>query len=147
MEITRREFIAQSVAGVALLQRSPSDLPSLTIVEASNLIRSKRLSPVELTSAILERIDRVEPRVRAFITLTRDEALRDAKAAEKEIASGRYRGPLHGIPIGVKDTHYTKGIRTTAATRVLADFVPGFDATVVTRLKNAGAILVGKTTL
>src|SRR6185436_18360492 len=78
---------------------------------------------------------------------TRDEAMRAARAAEQEIARGRYRGPLHGIPFAVKDTHYTKGIRTTANTPVLVEFVPAFDATVVTRLENAGAVLVGKTHL
>lgn len=147
MQITRREFITQSVAGVAMLQRPSSGLHNLTITEASNLIRSRRLSPVELTAAILKRIDEVEPRVRAFITVIREDALRAAESAGKEIVAGKYRGPLHGIPVGVKDTHYTKGVRTTAATRVLADFIPQFDATVVTRLKNAGAILIGKTTL
>ena len=70
-----------------------------------------------------------------------------ARAAEQEIRQGRYRGPLHGIPVGVKDTHYSAGVRTTAASRVLTDFVPGFDATVVRRLKDAGAILIGKTNL
>lgn len=139
--------MAHSAAGVAMLQGSNSDPFNLTIIEAANLIRTRRLSPVELIQATLKRIDSIEPKVRAFITLTREEALRAAGSAEKEITAGKYRGPLHGIPIGVKDTHYTKGVRTTAATRVLADFIPQFDATVVTRLKNAGAILIGKTTL
>ena len=73
---------------------------------------------------MLDRIGRVEPRVHAFITVTRDEAMRAAREAEQEIAAGKYRGPLHGIPFGVKDTHYTKGIRTTANTPVLTEFVP-----------------------
>ena len=77
--------------------------------------------------------------------MVRDEGLQAARSAEKDIMSGEYRGHLHGIPVGVKDTHYTKGFRTKAGTPLLADLIPTFDATVVTRLKNAGAVLVGKT--
>src|SRR5439155_15221462 len=124
-----------------------TDLPYLSLTEASALIKARRLSPVELTQAILDRIDRLDSKVGAFITVTRDEAMRAARAAEQEIARGKYRGPLHGIPFGVKDTHYTKGIRTTANTPVLVDFVPRFDATVVAKLKTAGGVLVGKTKL
>ena len=108
------------------------------MIEAAALIKARRLSPVELTQALLDRIDRLDGKVGAFITVTREEALRSAREAEREIAAGRYRGPLHGIPFGVKDTHYTKGIRTTANTPVLLDFVPDFDATVVAKLKQAG---------
>ena len=148
-ELTRRDFLA---AGSALpltqavrLPAAPStDLPYLSLTEASALIKARRLSPVELTQAILDRIDRLDGNVGAFITVTRDLALGAAREAEQEIARGRYRGPLHGIPFGVKDTHYTKGIRTTANTPVLLDFVPDFDATVVARLKAAGGVLVGK---
>jgi aspartyl-tRNA(Asn)/glutamyl-tRNA(Gln) amidotransferase subunit A len=160
MNLSRREFVAGSLGTLALphLLRASDriakteppaggDLHYLTIQGASARIRSKQLSPVELTEAILKRIDQVEPQVHAFITITRDEAREAARVAEKEIMAGRYRGPLHGIPVAVKDTHYTKGIRTTCASPVLADFVPPFDATVVARLKNAGAILVGKTNL
>jgi aspartyl-tRNA(Asn)/glutamyl-tRNA(Gln) amidotransferase subunit A len=114
------------------------------MTDAAALIKSRRLSPVELTQAILDRIDRVDGRVGAFITVTREAALRAAREAEQEIARGRYRGPLHGIPFGVKDTHYTQGVRTTANTPVLLDFVPDFDATVVAKLKQAGGVLVGK---
>src|SRR5690606_33888356 len=80
-------------------------------------------------------------------TVARDEAIAAARLAEREIQQGRYRGPLHGIPFGVKDTYYSRGIRTTAASRVLADFVPDFDCTIVRRMKEAGAILVGKLNL
>ena len=147
-ELTRRDFLAAATA-LPLTQavRSatpPADLPYLSLTEASALIKARRLSPVELTQAILDRIDRLDGRVGAFITVTRDLALRAAREAEQEIARGRYRGPLHGIPFGVKDTHYTKDIRTTANTPVLLDFVPDFDATVVARLKAAGGVLVGK---
>jgi len=128
-------------------QALPGDLHYLTIAQAAAQIRARRLSPVELTQAVLARIDQVEPKVRAFITLTRDGALEAARAAEREIAAGRYRGPLHGIPVAVKDTHYTRGIRTTCASPVHAEFVPSFDATIVARLKAAGAVLMGKTNL
>jgi aspartyl-tRNA(Asn)/glutamyl-tRNA(Gln) amidotransferase subunit A len=150
MDLTRRDFLAAAAAvpvAQALRPASPPDLTYLSLTEASALIKSRRLSPVELTQALLDRIDRLDGAVGAFITVTREEALRAARAAEQEIARGRYRGPLHGIPFAVKDTHYTKGIRTTANTTVLVDFVPDFDATVVTRLKNAGAVLAGKTHL
>jgi aspartyl-tRNA(Asn)/glutamyl-tRNA(Gln) amidotransferase subunit A len=151
MDLTRRDFLAGAAAvPVAQALRSaspPPDLPYLSLSEAAALIKSRRLSPVELTQAILDRIDRLDGAVGAFLTITRDEAVRAARAAEQEIARGRYRGPLHGIPFAVKDTHYTKGIRTTANTPVLVDFVPDFDATVVTRLKQAGAVLAGKTHL
>ena len=148
MDLTRRDFLAAAAAvpvGQALRPGAPpADLPYLSLSEASALIKTRRLSPVALTQAILDRIDRLDGAVGAFITVTRDGALGAARDAEREIARGEYRGPLHGIPFGVKDTHYTKGIRTTANTPVLVDFVPGFDATVVAKLKTAGGVLVGK---
>ena len=161
MAISRRVFLAASLGTAvtpAVAQPRPPapapvrrpasvDLPWLSITDAAALLRSRRLSPVELTQAILDRIDRIEPRVHAFITVARDEAVRAARIAEQEIAAGRYRGPLHGIPFGVKDTHYTKGIRTTANTPVLSDFVPDTDATVVARLTQAGGVLIGKLSL
>ena len=160
MSVSRRGFLAGSLgmfgvsnaltlnAAVAVQTQGPiGELHYLTIRDAGARIRGKRLSPVELTQATLARIDAVEPKVRAFITLTREGALEAARAAEREIMAGRYRGPLHGIPVAVKDTHYTKGVRTTCASPVHENFVPAFDATIVTRLKNAGAILMGKTNL
>jgi aspartyl-tRNA(Asn)/glutamyl-tRNA(Gln) amidotransferase subunit A len=132
---------------VVKAQQPAGDLHYLSIRDAAARIRTKRLSPVELTQAILARIDQVESKIHAFITLTRENALETATSAEREIMSGRYRGPLHGIPVAVKDTHYTKGVKTTCASPVHADFVPSFDATIVARLKNAGAILMGKTNL
>ena len=163
MDLSRRRFLAASVAAVQatrsaktsaapweqarVRQPANADLPYLSVAEAAVLLRTRKLSPVELTQAVFDRIARVEPRVHAFITITQDDAMRAARAAEREITAGKYRGPLHGIPFGVKDTHYTTGIRTTANTPVLTDFVPDFDATVVARLKQAGAVLVGKLSL
>lgn len=120
------------------------ELTRLTIQQAAAQLRSRKLSAVELTQATLERIASVEPRVGAFITIVGDRALDAARQADREIAAGRYRGPLHGIPFGVKDTYYTRGIRTTAGSPVLGDFVPDSDAAIVERLTTAGAILLGK---
>lgn len=122
------------------------NLYDLTISEASRLIQSKKLSPVELTKACLDRIDQVEDRVQAWVTVVREMALRDAKAAEHSILHGEISDPLHGIPFGAKDLYYTAGIRTTGGSKIDADFIPMEDAAVITRLKSAGAILLGKTT-
>ena len=123
------------------------DLAALSITDAAKRISSRQLSPVELTTAVLARIDALNPKVGAFITVAADQALAAARTAAQEIQRGQYRGPLHGIPVAVKDTYYTKGIRTTAASPVLEHFVPDFDAAIVERLRNAGAILVGKLNL
>jgi len=151
MNLTRRDFLAATAAlpvAQALTRAAPpAELPYLSLTEASALVKARRLSPVELTQAILDRIDRLDARVGAFITVMREQALAAARQAERDIARGMYRGPLHGIPFGVKDTHYTRGIRTTANTPVLLDFVPDFDATVVRKLQQAGGVLVGKTKL
>jgi aspartyl-tRNA(Asn)/glutamyl-tRNA(Gln) amidotransferase subunit A len=117
------------------------------ISEQADLIRRKEISPVELLSAFRQRIERVEKRVNAFITLMPQRAMRAARAAEKEILRGVYRGPLHGVPIALKDLFYTKGIRTTAGSRILKDFVPQEAATSVVLLKRAGAVLLGKTNM
>src|SRR5215469_8203844 len=119
----------------------------MTIADVSRHIRSKKLSPVELTNWFLQRIKRLNPVLNAYVTLTEERACADAKAAEKEISRGRYRGPLHGIPVSIKDNLVTKGIRTTAGSKVLAEWVPDHDATVVERLKKAGAIILGKTNM
>jgi aspartyl-tRNA(Asn)/glutamyl-tRNA(Gln) amidotransferase subunit A len=120
------------------------ELYFLTIAEAAKLLKSKALSPVELTQAILSRIDDIDPRLDSYLLVTRDEALRQAQDAEREIMAGRWRGPLHGIPYGLKDIIETAGIRTTAHSKVLADNIPAEDATVALRLKQAGAVLLGK---
>ena len=123
---------------------SRADLCFTSISEASALIESRELSPVELVEAHLARVEQTEPRLNAFITLLADEALEQANAAEREIAAGNYRGALHGIPIGLKDLYYTKGVRTTVGSKILRDFVPGYDAAVTERFSEAGAVLMGK---
>ena len=119
----------------------------LTLDELAGRIRAKEVSPVDATEAVLERIERLNPKLNAYITVMTDQALAEARAAADEIASGHYRGPLHGVPIGVKDLCATKGVRTTAGSKILADWVPDEDATVVRKLREAGAVIVGKTHL
>jgi aspartyl-tRNA(Asn)/glutamyl-tRNA(Gln) amidotransferase subunit A len=123
------------------------DLCYLSAAEQGRLIRDRRLSPVELVSACLERIGRYDGVLRAYITVLAEQALAQAREAEREIAAGRYRGPLHGIPFGVKDQLCTRGIRTTLGSKILADWVPDHDAAVIERLRAAGAILIGKENL
>lgn len=123
------------------------DLTLLSAAEQGRLIRERKLSPVELVRACLARIERWDPVLRAYITVCADAALESARAAEREITAGRWLGPLHGLPFGVKDQLNTRGIRTTLGSRVLAGNVPDHDATVIERLKAAGAILLGKENL
>src|SRR6266511_614269 len=120
------------------------EIPFLSATTLGELIRNKDISPLEATEAYLERIDAVDGTLHSYITVCRDEALRADREAEQALARGDYRGPLHGVPVAVKDQFWTKGIRTTGGSRILADFIPHEDATVVARLKAAGAILVGK---
>ncbi|MCK5553749.1 MAG: amidase, partial [Deltaproteobacteria bacterium] len=120
------------------------DLESTTIDALSEFVRKKEISPVEIIKATLQRIEKYDGELKAFITVTSEEALECAKNAEASIARGGYIGPLHGIPIGLKDIIFTKGIRTTCGSKILGDFFPRKDATVVERLKKAGAIIVGK---
>lgn len=123
------------------------DLQDLTIADASEQISSKRISPLELTRLMLDRIEALNPKFIAYITVDADGAIAAAKTAEAEILRGRYRGPLHGIPVSIKDNIATRGVRTTAGSKVLDDWVPDFDATVVARLKQAGAVILGKTNM
>ncbi len=123
------------------------ELPYLTIAEAAALIKSKKLSPVELTEALLSRVDRLNPVLNAYITITADFAIAQAREAEAEIQKGDYKGPLHGIPLALKDLLCTEGILTTGATAALSDWVPGEDSEVWRRLKASGAILLGKLNL
>jgi aspartyl-tRNA(Asn)/glutamyl-tRNA(Gln) amidotransferase subunit A len=121
-----------------------SELTQITLIEAVTMLRGKSVSPVELARAFLARIERLNPELNAFITVTAEQALQQARQAEMEIQRGDWRGPLHGIPLALKDLIDTAGIRTTAASAVFKDRVPGEDAEVVRRLKAAGAVLLGK---
>src|SRR5438094_891902 len=121
------------------------DLDALTIADASRRLRARELSATELTRAALGRIAAEDGDLRAFITVAEENALRAAAASDARLAAGTGIGPLDGIPVALKDVIATAGIRTTAASRILADFVPPYDATVTARLKAAGAIIVGKT--
>jgi aspartyl-tRNA(Asn)/glutamyl-tRNA(Gln) amidotransferase subunit A len=135
---------ASGIAFAQVTKRSEDDLTRLTLSEASDLVRSRKISSTELTSACLARIERLNPDLNAFITVTGEQAIADAKAADRDIISGRRRGALHGIPIGLKDLFDTAGVRTTAGSAIFADRVPSEDAEVVRRLKAAGAVIVGK---
>ena len=120
------------------------DIAFLSATELGSAIKSKEISPVEAVEAYLDRIERIDPQVNSYITVMAEQARQEALEAEKEIRRGDYRGPLHGIPMGIKDQIYTKGVRTTDASKIRSDFIPKFDATVVTNLKKAGAIVLGK---
>src|SRR6201993_5574883 len=123
-------------------------MPTLkTIAELAPRLRRKEVSPVELTRACLERIEKLNPALNAFITVSAESALAEARAAENEITRGDWRGPLHGVPVALKDNIDTAGTRTTAASALFEDRVPSADAPVVTRLKDAGAVIIGKTNL
>ncbi len=124
-----------------------ANLHHTPLADVARLIERGEVSPVEVTQRILDRIGAMDGDLHSYVTITAEHALSSAKAAEAEIRSGRYRGPLHGIPIGVKDLCYTQGVRTMGGTKVLADFVPAFDATAVARLRAAGAVILGKLTL
>ena len=121
-----------------------NELHYLTVSAAASLIESGQLSPVELVEAHLERIEQTDERLNSFVTLLADEARSAAADAESAIQGGGYLGPLHGIPIGLKDLYYTKGVRTTVGSKIMGDFIPDYDAAVTERFRNAGAILLGK---
>lgn len=121
--------------------------PFQTVSELAPLIKSRKLSPVELVRDLLAHIEAVNPRVNAFLTVTREHALNQARLAEREIAGGAYRGPLHGIPYAVKDLVATKGIRTTNGSKATANWIPDHESSVTARLTQAGAILIGKLNL
>ena len=124
-----------------------AEIPFLGVAELSELIRKKEVSPVEVTEAYLERIDNLDFKFNAYLTVCRQQALDQAKEAEAAIARGEYLGPMHGIPVAVKDQLWTQGIRSTGGSRILAEFVPEEDATAVSNLKKAGAVVLGKTNL
>lgn len=122
-----------------------TDLLSLGIVDLASRLEKRELSPLELVEHYFSRIDQVNPKLNAFVAVSADDARRAAKAAGDEIRSGRYKGPLHGIPLGIKDIIDTSGIRTTYGSAIFRNNIPEKDATVVSRLKEAGAIILGKT--
>jgi aspartyl-tRNA(Asn)/glutamyl-tRNA(Gln) amidotransferase subunit A len=122
-------------------------LENLTIAKLGPELKTRAVSAVELTKQLLERIERVNPLVNAYVTVTADAALADAEKADAEIGRNRYRGPLHGIPFAIKDNLATGGVRTTAGSKILNEWVPEHDATVVAKLKEAGAVILGKTNL
>ena len=117
------------------------------ITEVAGKLRSGGISPVELTRALLDRIAALDGELKSYATVMTEQAMAAARAAEQEIAAGGYRGPLHGVPIAVKDLCFTRGVATMGGAQVLRDFVPDFDGTVVQRLNDAGAIILGKLNL
>ena len=121
-----------------------NEIPFLSATELAQLLKTRQLSPIEAAESYLERIEQIDPALNSYITVTAETARADARQAEAEIAAGQYRGPLHGIPVAVKDQFYTAGVPTTGGSEILRHFIPDHDATVITKLKDAGAILLGK---
>ena len=156
--LSRREFVALGVGAAALPAvagskttsagpMAPDELVSLSLAEASRRIRARQVSSVELTQALLDRIKIYNPKVNAYITVMRDQALAQAARLDDEAKAGKFRSPLHGIPIALKDNIDTAGTRTTAASQVFDDRIPTEDAEVARRLKEAGAVIIGKANL
>src|SRR6266853_4487834 len=162
-DLSRRAFLIATLAGTAISltmvpavpetdQKSQSanpvsggqgdDVTRMNLREVADLVRKKKVSPVELTTACLARIDRVNPALNAFITITAESALEQARDAEAEVQRGKWRGPLHGVPIALKDLFDTAGVKTTAASALFKDRIPAEDAEVVRRLNAAGAVLL-----
>ena len=123
---------------------SSNDLIYMSAAEIADNIKEKQISPVEVVRAYLDRIEAVDSKVNAYITVMADDALDAARQSEADVIAGSIKGPLHGVPVGVKDQIYTNGTRTSCASKIRADFVPDFDATVVKGLKRSGAIILGK---
>jgi amidase len=160
--LTRRDLLA-SLAGIAALPaaataygRSPptasasqvaAPLHYASLADVAGRIAAREIRPSELTRQMLDRIAAVDGRLQSYVTVMAEQAIASARRADAEIEAGRYRGPLHGVPIGVKDLCYTRGVRTMAGTKVFANFVPDFDATAVARLEAAGAVILGKLAL
>lgn len=162
--LSRRAFLGTASAGTAgylfgvehwipaeassslnsLASAASSDLTNLNLHEVAALVKEKKISSVEITRACLARIELLNPSLNAFITITADSALAQARQAESEVQKGQWRGPLHGIPIALKDLIDTAGVRTTAASALFKDRIPQEDAAVVQRLRDAGAVLLGK---
>ena len=121
-----------------------NEIPFLSATELAEMYRSGQVSPVEATEAYLARIEQVDPALNSYITVTAEQARAEARQAQEEISAGQVRGPLHGIPVAVKDQFCTAGVATTGGSEILRDYVPDYDATVMARLKDAGAVLLGK---
>ncbi|NLD69633.1 MAG: amidase [Limnobacter sp.] len=121
-----------------------TNLPFATMSELAEAYRSKELSPVEVTKAMLERIEKLDSKLHSYVTVTPEIALEQAKQAEADLAAGKDRGPMHGIPVAIKDLCETKGVRTTWGTKILKDYVPDGDSTAVRKLQEAGAVMLGK---
>ncbi len=126
---------------------SDTRLYYLSIADTAAMLRAKKISAVEVAQAYLDRIDAHDGRLRAYITVMREQALAQAREAERDIQAGRYIGPLHGIPVAVKDIIYTRDVLTSAGSKVLSDHLPSDDSTIVERLRGAGAVLLGKLNL
>ena len=120
------------------------EIPFLTATDLSKLIESKEVSPIEATEAYLDRIQEVDGSLNSYITVTGEQALESARLAEQEITTGINRGPLHGVPVAVKDQFNTAGVLTTGGSSILKENIPEEDATVISKLKDAGAVLLGK---
>jgi amidase len=153
--LTRRDLLA-SLAGVAALPAAAAATPATQITrplhyaslaDVAGRIEAREIQSSDLTQQMLDRIAAVDGRLQSYVTIMAEQAIASARRADAEIRAGRYRGPLHGVPIGVKDLCYTRGVRTMAGTKVFADFVPDYDATVVARLEAAGAVILGKLVL
>ena len=141
----RRRRCQVALAGLAADELTSS--PSPRIAELAPRLAAQEISPVELTDAVLARIERLDPPLNAFITVTAESARHAARAAEAAIMAGHHLGPLHGIPVALKDLYATRGVATTYGSPLFADWVPDFDAAAVERLKRAGAVILGKTNL
>lgn len=122
-----------------------TELHDLTVADSARAIREREVSAEELMSALLARCSELESQLRVWVTLDEDAALDAARLRDRELVSEGPRGPLHGVPVGIKDIYYTQGVLTTACSKILADFVPDYDATAVARLRQAGAVIMGKT--
>jgi amidase len=160
--LTRRDLLAH-LAGVAALpfaaascgrgpppasiSQAAGPLHYSSLADIAGLIAAREIQSSDLTRQMLDRIAALDGRLQSYVTVMSEQALAAARRADDEIRAGRYRGPLHGVPIGVKDLCYTRGVRTMAGTKVFADFVPDVDATVVARLEAAGAVILGKLVL
>jgi len=148
--VSRRRVITTAVASSAyagFARASDTVGPYLSLHETARRIAAREVSPVDLTREMLARIAVVDPVLKSYATVMADSAMADAQTAAREIAAGRYRGPLHGVPIGIKDLCWTRGVRTMGGLAVRRSFVPQEDATVVTRLRAAGAVVLGKLNL